>query len=111
MSLRVPCTPAGRGSWVQTTALDGAVYELTFDWNARVGLWMLHLADASGAAIRTGMMLTAGTSLLWRITDPRRPPGALVVVDLSGADDKDPGFDDLGTRFVLAYYTRAELGA
>jgi len=109
MSVRVPCTPGGRGSWIQQTALDGAVYQFTFDWNGRVGLWMMHLADAQGVAIRTGMMLTTGTSLLRRITDTRRPPGALVVVDLTGADDADPGFDDLGTRFVLSYITLAEL--
>lgn len=111
MSLRVPCTPGGRGAWVQQTALDGAVYQFTFDWNGRLGRWMLHLADANGVAIRTGMILTVGTSLLWRITDPRRPPGALVVVDLTGANDADPGFDDLGSRFALAYFTRAELEA
>lgn len=108
---RVPCIPNGQSSWSQQTSLEGRVYTFTFDWNDRCQLWMLHLYDVNGVAIRTGIMLTTGTSLLWRIVNPRRPPGALVVVDLTDAEDKNPGLNDLGTRFVLTYFTLAEISA
>ena len=110
MILLVPCAPNGAALWTQRTPLDGTDYVLTFDWHQRVGRGVLHLADADGVPIRTGMVLNLGTALLGGSLDPRRPPGELVVVDATGARDVDPGFGDLGSRFLLAYADRAELG-
>jgi hypothetical protein len=33
------------------------------------------------------------------------------VVDATGANDVDPGFADLGSRFLLVYLTAAEIAA
>ena len=46
MSYFVPCTPEGRSSWSQITALDGVSYVLTFRWSQREGHWLLDVADA-----------------------------------------------------------------
>jgi len=110
MIVEIPTSPRGAARWTQTTALDGTDYVLSFDWNGRVGLWMLHLRDANGRSIRTGMMLTAGGQLLRGLVDTRRPPGELAVVDRTGRGDTDPGLDDLGARFALVYIDAAELG-
>jgi hypothetical protein len=106
----VPCTPGGISSWRQRTALDGRDYTLAFRWNQRDGHWYLDLATSLGVAIRSGMMLATSIPLLAGLTTTARPPGELVIVDTTGAVDLDPGFADLGSRFVLAYFTAAELG-
>lgn len=109
MSFHIPCAPGGAASWTQQTPLEGRYYQLTFDWHARTGVWKLDLADADGTPIRSGIALLLNVSLLAGLVDPRRPPGALVVVDTTGAEDADPGFDTLGGRFKLVYFTAAEL--
>lgn len=109
MMFFIPCAPAGQSEWTQVTALDGRSYQLTFRWNQRDGHWLLDLADAAGTPIRSGMLLASAAVLLAGCRDARRPPGELVVVDSSGALDVDPGFTDLGSRFLLGYADAAEL--
>jgi len=108
---RIPCAPAGASSWSQVTALDGTEYLLTFVWAQRLGAWLLSIADGAGVAIASGLVLTTGRSLLVGVVDPRTPPGAVVVVDQTGAGDADPGFTDLGARFSVVYLDVAELAA
>lgn len=110
MIVEIPTKPAGAARWVQTTALDGTEYQLTFDWIGRLGRWCLHLADGDGVPIRTGAILNAGGRPLRGLVDARRPPGELLVVDRTGRLDADPGLDDLGSRFALVYADAAELG-
>lgn len=109
MSQFVPCTPGGVARWTQRTALDGVDYLLTFRWSQRDGHWLLDVADAQESPIVSGLALVVGPVLLAGVVDVRRPAGELVVVDTTGANDLDPAFDDLGTRFVLTYVTAAEL--
>ena len=108
--LSIPCTPNGVACWTQRTALDGVDFLLRFDWFQRDGHWRLSISDASGAAIRSGVVLVVDTPLLWGVVDARRPPGELAVVDTTGVNDVDPGFSDLGARFTLLYATAAEMG-
>lgn len=106
----VPCTPDGAALWTQRTALDGVDFVLGFDWQGRQGHWAFTLSDASGEPIRSGIILTSGAVLLRGVLDPRRPKGELIVLDLSGKGDVDPGFSDLGTRFAVVYLDASELG-
>lgn len=105
----VPCTPGGASRWSQRTALDGVDFTLTFRWSQRDGHWLLDLADAEGAPIRHGLALVPSLDLLAGVIDARRPAGKLAVLDTTGVLDLDPGFADLGERFLLAYLTAAEL--
>lgn len=109
MALPIPCTPNGVAFWIQRTAIAGRDYELTFRWNQRDGHWYLDLADENGSSIVRGISLVAGYPLLRGIVDERRPPGELAINDTTNADDVDPGFSDLGTRFELLYFTPEEL--
>ena len=111
MSQFVPCTPNGVARWTQRTALDGVDYLLTFRWSQREGHWLLDVATAEASPIVSGLALVVGSLLLVGVVDARRPAGQLVAVDTTGANDADPAFDDLGTRFVLTYVTAAELAA
>jgi hypothetical protein len=110
MIYEIPCAPGGAARWTQTTALDGRNYRLTFDWHQRLGRWVLHLRDAGGVAIRTGMVLNLDVPLLRGVVGAARPPGELYVHDATAARDLDPGFSDLGGRFLLLYLDAAELG-
>lgn len=110
MIFTVPCVPAGSALWTQRTALDGTDYLMTFDWNQRAGAWSFALADSEGVPIRGGAMLLAGALPLRGVTDPRRPPGELILLDTLERADLDPGFADLGGRFQLLYADAAELG-
>ena len=110
MILVVPSIPNGLARWTQTSALDSVDYVLAFDWSQRAGQWSLSLSSVAGSPIRVGMPLCAGWRLLRGCVDARRPPGELAVIDTTGKGDADPGFGDLGGRFALVYYDRAEMG-
>jgi hypothetical protein len=110
MAVFVPCTPNGQARWTQRTAIAGRDYQLTFDWNQRTGHWSLSLADQDGSPIASGLQLVTNWPLLRTVLDTRCPPGLLVVIDTLDRGE-DPGFSDLGSRFVLAYFDPSELAA
>jgi hypothetical protein len=105
----VPCTPGGEADWTQRTALGGVDFLLRFRWSQREGHWLLTLSDADGAPIVSGVVLVVGAYLLRGVADTRRPAGELLVVDVSGANDVDPAFEDLGDRFALLYLEPSEV--
>jgi len=105
----IPCSPAGQPSWMQRTTIAGRDYQLTFQWVQRDGHWWFSLADQDGAPITSGVKLVTNWPLLRGVTDTRRPPGNLMVVDGTGVNDLDPGFSDLGTRFLLMYADPSDL--
>lgn len=97
----------------QRTRLDGRDYVLSFAYNEREQRWYLSLADEAEAPIATGLKLITHVELLhvYRY-DPRTPPGALMVSDISG-DSSPPTQLELGEgkRCELLYWTAAELAA
>lgn len=104
----IPCTPDGQSRWTQRTTLAGRTYALTFDWSQRDGKWSLDLADQDGSLIRAGIPLVTNVPLLRFVRDARRPPGELFVFDTEERAE-DPAFDDIGTRFTLAYVEPGEI--
>jgi len=90
----------------QVTNLDGQDYVFTFALNLRDGRWYVDLADADAVVIAPNIPLVVNWDLLRRVLDPRRPPGKLVCIDPTGAD-QDPGPD---TAPTLLYIEAAELG-
>lgn len=103
-------------SYVQRTSLDGQDYELTFQWNQRESKWYLDLRDQDGVDISIGIKLVANVPLLLRLTDERRPPGDLIAVDMTSANNDskvsfDPGLLELGTRVVLLYFPIEDIEA
>jgi hypothetical protein len=88
--------------------LDGVLYGVELRWNWRVPAWSLTLRDAGGGALRQGVRVCLGASLL----PPRRssafPPGELLLVDRSGSA-VDPGLEGLGDTAELVYMDAAEV--
>jgi hypothetical protein len=99
----IPSTPGVQSNWVQRTQLDGVDYLFRFLWSQRDGHWSIDVADQDGVAIASGVRLVTNWPLMRTCVDPRRPPGILAVMDTTSANDADPGFADLGSRFVLTY--------
>ncbi len=102
-AFRVPCIADGQPFWTQRTQLDGQDFVLRFVWNQRDGHFSVDIADQDSVPITSGRVVAVGMDLLRGVVDARRPPGHLVVVDTLDQNDVDPGFADLGTRFVLVY--------
>ena len=106
----VPANGGGRAFFTQRTTLDGRDYQLTFQWNGRMGRWTFALADQDGDPIRSGMVLTTNWPLLRGLQDDRAPTGVLAVIDMQERAE-DPGFKDLGDRHLLMYFDAAEVAA
>lgn len=98
--LRIPTTPS-LPHYRQETELDGSVYQLDFDWNAREAAWYLSLSDISGTLIVAGVKLVPNWPLLRRLRHALRPPGELVVLDERGVGIT---FDNLGSDVFLDYF-------
>lgn len=93
-----------------TTELDQVSYGCTFRWNDRDDCWRLDFADGNGDPIISGRKVLTSQSLLASSSDPRLPKGVLVAID-SGGQNLNPGFEDLGRRVQLVYFSADELAA
>jgi hypothetical protein len=106
----IPCDPV-LPFWSQTTTLDGVPYLLTFKYNQRETVYYLDIASSDGTIDYVfGLKLVPSIPLLrpWAT-----PPGELVVISQSIADDSPPALGDLadGGRCVLMYIPEADLFA
>ena len=102
----IPSVPNYRVS----TALENTQYIFDVRWNSRDLSWYLDISTETDEPIRVGMRIMLGTILGARSTDPRMPPGMLIAADLTNTGI-DAGFDDLGTRIAVLYYTLDEAAA
>lgn len=106
---QIPIPNAQARTALRIAGLDGADFYFHLAWSERSG-WYLGLSDATDDPIFAPKRLCVGVDLLAGCTDPRRPPGALVLVDqsLSGLP---PAFDELGPeqRCHLIYLEKADI--
>lgn len=99
---------ASEKNYSVSTTLEGVTYTFVVRWNGRAGSWFFDLYDVDGNIIMAGIRILTGANLGRRCTDPRKPPGAIVASDLSGAG-REATRDDLGTRVKLYYIPVADL--
>lgn len=88
-------------SWVYNIALSGEVYEISAQWNGRVGRWYIDIRQPNGEPILLGHAVVTD----WPFFEGRpelegRPPGELYVIDEVGV--KQDILLDLGDGHVLA---------
>lgn len=94
----------------QRVTLDGADYTLSFEWNMRDG-WYMGMSDANDEVIFAPRKMVVNWNFLRNVTDDRKPPGALVLMDQTTDEDgraTRPGYLDLDQRCVLFYLTASE---
>jgi hypothetical protein len=89
------------------TALDGVDYILRLEYNMRDG-WYLGISDELGEPITSPHRLVVGFDLLDGVVDERRPPGMLMLLDMSDSGT-EAGYEDLDARCLLTYYPLAEV--
>ncbi len=100
--------PQDSPQFVQQTQLDGETYTFRFHWNEREEAWYLQIGDVDDVPIISSRKLVANWPLLMRVTDSRRPPGELYLVDPTGSDT-DPGLKELSNRVELLYFDEEEM--
>lgn len=88
--------------------LDGTDYVFLFYFNAYDSRWYFDLLRTDETAICRGIKMVLGIDLLRRFHGySESPPGALVVLDRSGADE-EPGLDGFDERCLLIYRAGSE---
>jgi hypothetical protein len=88
-----------------TSTLDNATYQFELSYNDRSGRWNLSLQDVTGADIVSGLVLLNGIDLLAYVRHLAVPPGILMVLNDTGADD-EPTLGSFLTTHSL-YYVEA----
>ena len=105
--LSIPVTPE-HPHFEFFLSLEGRQYLFEFRWNERIGSWYMTLSDADGDPIVASARVVLDFPLTGKCADARRPPGAIIAVDTSGAG-LDPGEKDLGGRVTLLYVESTSL--
>jgi hypothetical protein len=101
MTLLLPARADDYPAYSFTVDLDGDLYQIGLRWNERDSAWYMSLADNAGEAIATGLRVVTGWDMLRRITDARRPPGAIIAIDTTGTGEIT--LENLGNSVLLVY--------
>lgn len=88
--------------------LEGVSYSFEFRWNEREEAWFLTLGDGEGVPLVAGLRVVVDFDLLSYARGERVPSGYLFALDTQG-EHIDPGFEDLGRRVQMHYFTADEL--
>jgi hypothetical protein len=114
--LILPFEPS-RGAYEFTTRIEDAEYFFFVRWNAhKLGGWYFDIADETGAAerprrlIARGLKIVLGIAIGRWIQHPLFAGGAFIAIDTTQSG-RDAGYDDLGKRVEVRYYTLDELAA
>ncbi len=107
MSTQLPFIPS-EFNYRVNSVIEGTEFIFDVRWNGRDEAWYMDLLDVDEDPIRTGIKIVLGSLLGRRSVDARYPDGAFVASDLAQSG-VDAGFNDLGVRVVVFFYTQAEL--
>ncbi len=97
--------------WFRSTCpldrLDGSQVTMSFDfkWNFRDQSWYFDVLDDSDRYVVSSVRLVRGIYLGRRSLHEVFRNGALVARSTVAGDTREAGFDDLGKRMVLRYFT------
>lgn len=107
IALVIPDIVRSRGDGACRYTLDGVDYGFRWRYNQRGARWFLDVTDTDDTPIVEGVPVVCGWPLFDLLTDPRRPPGELIVEDRENAY-ATPGQEDLGVSAVVYYYPTTE---
>jgi len=91
------------------TELGGVRLRFRFNFNRRLGRWIMSIADENGDMIVEGRAVVNGIDLIGQYTDSRLPAGSIIALNSDTATQQgvDAGEFDLGDR-VRVYYAQQE---
>lgn len=102
MTLSVIPVQSTTDSFKQQVEMDLAVYDLSFEWNARDAHWTMRIGKA-GDTIIAGIKLVVSEDLLaYAKRIAGAPPGRMIIRDLDDLD-RDPDGVLFGARVALMY--------
>ena len=107
MAVLLPLEPSN-GLYQVTTSLYGTTVILDVRWNSRDNAYYMDISSSLGTPIATGLKIVLGTYIGRQVNHPIFTNGVLLAVDNSG-QGQDAGFDDLGGRISVWYYSASEL--
>ena len=107
MAVQIPLLPSEFNYRFEMSLLD-IEYIFEVRWNGRDGTWYLSIFDIDENPLAQGMRIVLGAALGRRIASDDFPDGVFIVSDLTGSGE-EASFDDLGTRVVVHFFSRAEL--
>src|SRR5690606_24668485 len=87
--------------------LDGAEYDLLFEYNFRRECWTLTMRTTDGEVLLATQLVRCDVDLLRRCMSPNKPSGLLFASSDSEANPGSPTLEDFGTRVKL-YYADAD---
>lgn len=88
--------------------LDGATFQLSFEWNDRDAGWYFSIADTNGVPLLSGRRIVLNYPLINIYRDARLPAGTFMALDSTGTGT-EAGLSDLGARVKLFYIPVADL--
>lgn len=94
--------------YTQKVTLDGQTFTLEFKWNIREEFWYMNLLNDDNVAIVSGIKIVTNWPLLRRVTNEERPLGDFFAYDITDVGT-EAGFEELGERVLLLYFSQAEL--
>ena len=83
--------------------LDEVPFRIDFRFNSRESFWYFDLKDDAGVQLRSGIKVTSGFPLLWRMQSSPRPNGELVVLP-RGSQDLEASRNDFGGEVPMYYF-------
>lgn len=96
------------------TLLDGQLITIEQRWNAAdnegAGAWYFDLRTSDGVVLARSIKIVLGPPLARRVEHPLTRNGCIVARDLSG-QGREAGFDDLGARVIVMYFTAYEMAS
>lgn len=96
----------------QTIDLDGTPYTIRCTWNTREETWYMDLIDKRIQPILLGIKLVPNYLLTNYYSMQGLPPGDFYLWDSENKPQNFPlTFDNLGSRYILIYFTKEELDA
>jgi hypothetical protein len=96
------------GHYSFETSIEDVSYSFRVRWNEHDAAWYFDIYDSSGTSIELNVKVVIGTYLGRTSNNELFKNGILAVFDTAN-NYEDAGFDDLGTRVEVRYYTTADL--
>jgi hypothetical protein len=107
MPTKLPLVPS-MGYYDFTTTVDGYSLLFTIRWNPIDRAFFMDVADQRNRPIVEGEKIVIGAYIGRKSKHPLFTDGAFIAFDTAG-NFEDAGYDDLGGRVEVWYYTANEL--